>query len=208
VATPPAKALASASSWSKRGLSITAAVVFLGAVVYLGMDRPWISKPAVSPPMVPANTAPAANAVSAAFTPPPHSIAVLPFENLSGEKDQEYFSEGLTEEILNSLTEIDGLQVSGRTSAFSFQGKDTDLGTIARKLDVGAVLEGSVRRSGRTVRITVQLINAVTGFEVWSKSYDRDLGDVLKLQTDIRRRAIRIPATPTRRRISTRYPWR
>jgi TolB-like protein len=184
-ATPPAKAFASASSWSKRGLSITAAVVILGAVVYLGMDRPWISKPAVSPPMVPANTAPAANAVSAAFTPPPHSIAVLPFENLSGEKDQEYFSEGLTEEILNSLTEIDGLQVSGRTSAFSFQGKDTDLGTIARKLDVGAILEGSVRRSGRTVRITVQLINAVTGFDVWSKTYDRDLGDVLKLQTEI-----------------------
>ena len=105
--------------------------------------------------------------------------------NLSGEKDQEYFSEGLTEEILNSLTEINGLQVSGRTSAFSFQGKDIDFGTIARKLNVGAILEGSVRRSGRTVRITVQLTNAVTGFEVWSKSYDRNLEDVLKLQADI-----------------------
>jgi TolB-like protein len=182
VATPPAKAAASASSWSRRGLPITAAVVILGAVVYLGMDRPWISKP-VSPPTVPADSP--ANAASAAFTPPPHSIAVLPFVNMSGDKDQEYFSEGLTEEILNSLTEINGLQVSGRTSAFSFQGKDADLGTIARKLDVGAVLEGSVRRSGRTVRITAQLINAVTGFEIWSKSYDRDLGDVLKLQTDI-----------------------
>lgn len=182
-ATPPVKALASAP-WAKLGLSITAAVVVLGVVVFLGMDRPWISKPTVSPPTVVANAAPA-NAASATFTPPPHSIAVLPFVNLSGNKDQEYFSEGLTEEILNSLTDIEGLQVSGRTSAFSFQGKDADLGTIARKLDVGAILEGSVRRSGHTVRIIVQLINAVTGFEVWSKSYDRDLGDVLKLQTDI-----------------------
>ena len=185
VATPSAKAVASASSWSKRGLPITAAVVILGAVVYLGMDRPWISRATVSPPTLPDNSAPAANSASAAFTPPPHSIAVLPFVNLSGDKDQGYFSEGLTEEILNSLTDINGLQVSGRTSAFSFQGKDTDLGTIARKLNVGAILEGSVRRSGRMVRITVRLINAVTGFEVWSKSYDRDLGDVLKLQTDI-----------------------
>ncbi len=177
-AAPPAKAVASAS-WSKRSLPLLVAVVLLGAVAYFGMDRSWISKPSVSSSTVATHTAPAA------FAPPLHSIAVLPFVNLSGDQDQEYFSEGLTEEILNSLTDIQGLQVSGRTSAFSFQGKDTDLGTIARELDVGAILEGSVRRSGRTVRITVQLINAVTGFEVWSKSYDRDLGDVLKLQTDI-----------------------
>jgi TolB-like protein/Tfp pilus assembly protein PilF len=177
-ATQPSTVTASVS-WSKRGLPLMVAVVILGAVAYLGVDRPWISKPTVSPPAVAANAAPGA------FDPPPHSIAVLPFVNLSGDKDQQYFSEGLTEEILNSLTEIEGLQVSGRTSAFSFQGKDTDLGTIARKLDVGAILEGSVRRSGRTVRITVQLINAVTGFEMWSKSYDRDLRDVLRLQTDI-----------------------
>jgi TolB-like protein/Flp pilus assembly protein TadD len=183
-ATQPSTVTASVS-WSKRGLPLMAAVVISGAVVYLGVERPWISKPTVSPPAVAVNVAPAANAAPAAFIPPPHSIAVLPFVNLSGDKDQEYFSEGLTEEILNALTEIEGLQVSGRTSAFSFQGKDTDLGTIARKLDVGTVLEGSVRRSGRTVRITVQLINAVTGFEMWSKSYDRDLRDVLKLQTDI-----------------------
>jgi tetratricopeptide (TPR) repeat protein len=77
------------------------------------------------------------------------------------------------------------LQVAGRTSAFSFQGKDTDVGTIARELNVGAILEGSVRRSGPTIRITAQLLNAVTGFHLWSKTYDRDLGDVLKLQTEI-----------------------
>jgi TolB-like protein len=119
------------------------------------------------------------------FNPPPHSIAVLPFTNMSGDKDQEYFSDGLTEELLNSLADINGLQVAARTSAFSFKGTNTDIGTIARKLNVGAVLEGSVRRSAHTIRITAQLINAVTGFDTWSKTYDRDTGDVLKLQTEI-----------------------
>jgi TolB-like protein/Tfp pilus assembly protein PilF len=104
---------------------------------------------------------------------------------MSGDKDQEYFSDGLTEELLNSLTEINGLQVAARTSAFSFKGTNADIGTIARKLNVGAVLEGSVRRSAHTIRITAQLINAVTGFHLWSKTYDRDTGDVLKLQTEI-----------------------
>jgi TolB-like protein/cytochrome c-type biogenesis protein CcmH/NrfG len=105
--------------------------------------------------------------------------------NMSGDKEQEYFSDGLTEELLNSLAEINELQVAARTSAFSFKGTNADIGTIARKLNVGAVLEGSVRRSANTLRITAQLINAVTGFHLWSKSYDRDLGDVLKLQTEI-----------------------
>jgi serine/threonine protein kinase/Flp pilus assembly protein TadD len=123
--------------------------------------------------------------VAAVFAPPPHSIAVLPFVNLSGDPSQEYFSDGLTEELLNSLSEINELQVAARTSAFSFKGKDTDIGTIARKLNVGALLEGSVRRSGNTIRITTQLINAVTGFHLWSHTYDRDLGDVLTLETEI-----------------------
>jgi serine/threonine-protein kinase len=104
---------------------------------------------------------------------------------MSGDASQEYFSDGLTEEVLDSLSRINELQVAARTSAFSFKGKDTDIGVIARRLNVGAILEGSVRRSSHTVRITAQLINAVTGFHVWSKSYDRDLGDVLKLQTEI-----------------------
>jgi TolB-like protein len=104
--------------------------------------------------------------------------------NLSGDKEQEYFSDGLTEELLNSLSEINELQVAARTSAFSFK-EHPDIATVAHKLNVGAVLEGSVRRSAHTVRINAQLINAVTGFHLWSKSYDRDLGDVLKLQTEI-----------------------
>jgi TolB-like protein/Flp pilus assembly protein TadD len=124
-------------------------------------------------------------ASAATFAPPPHSIAVLPFVNMSGDKEQEYFSDGLTEELLNSLAEINELQVAARTSAFSFKGTNTDIGTIAHKLNVGAVLEGSVRRSGNTVRITTQLIDAVTGFHLWSHTYDRNLGDVLKLETEI-----------------------
>ena len=121
---------------------------------------------------------------TATASPPPHSIAVLPFVNLSGDKEQEYFSDGLTEELLNSLTEINELQVAARTSSFSFK-EHPDIATVAHKLNVGAVLEGSVRRSAHTIRVTAQLINAVTGFHLWSKTYDRDLGDVLKLQTEI-----------------------
>ena len=119
------------------------------------------------------------------FAPPPHSIAVLPFVNMSGDPSQEYFSDGLTEELLNDLARIDELQVAARTSAFSFKGKDTDVGTIAHKLNVASVLEGSVRRSGHTIRVTAQLNNAVTGYHLWSQTYDRELGDVLKLQTEI-----------------------
>ena len=152
-------------------LLATVAVVVFAALAYFFADKFWIPKH-----LTPAPTA---------FAPPPHSIAVLPFVNLSGDKEQEYFSDGLTEELLNSLAEINELQVAARTSAFSFKGKDNDIGMIARKLNVGAVLEGSVRRSANTIRITAQLINAVTGFHLWSKTYDRDLGDVLKLQTEI-----------------------
>jgi TolB-like protein/Flp pilus assembly protein TadD len=158
---------------------MAAAVLIAGAVAYFAIDNLWISKPTVASPTVAARAAPAA------FTPPPHSIAVLPFVNMSGDKEQEYFSDGLTEELLNSLAAINQLQVAARTSAFSFKGKDTDIGTIARKLNVGSVLEGSVRRSSHTVRVTAQLIDAVTGFHLWSKTYDRDLGDVLQLQTQI-----------------------
>jgi TolB-like protein/Flp pilus assembly protein TadD len=104
---------------------------------------------------------------------------------MSGDKEQQYFSDGLTEELLNSLSRINQLQVAAPTSSFSFQGEHPDIATVAHKLNVGAVLEGSVRRAGNTVRITAQLINAVTGFHLWSQTYDRDLKDVLKLQTEI-----------------------
>jgi TolB-like protein/Tfp pilus assembly protein PilF len=163
----------------KRGLLAAAAIAVLGVLAYVATEKIWISKPAVSAPTVATSTSPAA------FTPPPHSIAVLPFINMSGDKEQQYFSDGLTEELLNSLSRINQLQVAAPTSSFSFQGQHPDIATVAHKLNVGAVLEGSVRRADNTVRITAQLINAVTGFHLWSQTYDRDLKDVLKVQTDI-----------------------
>jgi TolB-like protein/tetratricopeptide (TPR) repeat protein len=167
---PAARAPAGAASGRpSRGAWLAVAVVIAAAAGFLLVEKPWGARP--PPP--------------AAFAPPPHSIAVLPFVNLSGDPSQEYFSDGLTEELLDSLSEINELQVAARTSSFSFKGTNTDIGTIARKLNVGAVLEGSVRRSEHTIRISAQMINAVTGFHLWSKTYDRDLGDVLKLQTEI-----------------------
>jgi TolB-like protein/Tfp pilus assembly protein PilF len=170
-----------ASPW-KRVLPLAAAVLVVAAVAYLLINKPWISKPAAPPATSNATSSPAP---PAAFAPPPHSIAVLPFVNMSGDKDQEYFSDGLSEELLNSLARINELQVAARTSSFYFKGERADLSTIAHKLNVASVLEGSVRRSGQTIRITAQLNNAVTGYHLWSETYDRDLKDVLKLQTEI-----------------------
>jgi len=171
-----------AAHWRSKPVQLViVAVVVASALAYFAVSKFTVSKhPALppAPPAAPASVAPAA------FTPPPHSIAVLPFVNLSGDASQDYFSDGLTEELLNSLAEINELQVAARTSSFSFK-EHPDIVTVAHKLNVAAVLEGSVRRSAHTVRVTAQLINAVTGFHLWSKTYDRDLGDVLKLQTEI-----------------------
>ncbi|MFL6606275.1 MAG: protein kinase domain-containing protein [Steroidobacteraceae bacterium] len=135
--------------------------------------------------LTPTRSASSATTTVTAFNPPPYSIAVLPFVNISGNKEQDYFSDGLTEELLNSLSRINELQVAARTSSFSFQGEHPDINSVGHKLNVASVLEGSVRRSGNIVRITAQLNSALTGFRVWSQSYDRDLGDVLVVQTDI-----------------------
>ncbi len=116
---------------------------------------------------------------------PDSSIAVLPFTDLSSAHDQEYFSDGLAEEILNELARIPGLKVVARTSAFQFKGKNEDTRSIGRKLGVENVLEGSVRREGTRVRITAQLVKTRDGFHIWSQSYDRDLNDVLMVQGEI-----------------------
>src|SRR6202042_1439291 len=102
------------------------------------------------------------------------SIAVLPFANMSAEKENEYFSDGLAEEILNLLAKIPGLKVIARTSSFAFRGKEEDITKIAESRRVRTILEGSVRRSGNRLRITAQLINAADGSHLWSERYDRD----------------------------------
>jgi len=113
------------------------------------------------------------------------SIAVLPFANLSGDKENEYFGDGLAEEIINNLAKIPDLKVTARTSAFSFRGKDQPITTIARTLGVRTVLEGSIRRSGNRVRVMAQLINAADGFHLWSDRYDREMTDAFAIQDEI-----------------------
>jgi len=113
------------------------------------------------------------------------SIAVLPFANMSADKENEYFSDGLAEEILNALAQIQGLKVIARTSSFAFRGKEQDITRIAETLRVKTILEGSVRRAGNRIRVTAQLIDAADGSHIWSERYDRELADVFAVQDEI-----------------------
>ena len=115
------------------------------------------------------------------------SIAVLPFANMSGAAEDEFFSDGISEEIINALARIQGLRVAARTSAFSFKGKAVEISEIARKLNVTTVLEGSVRKSGNRLRITAQLVNVADGFQLWSERYDREMNEVFDVQDEIAR---------------------
>jgi adenylate cyclase len=130
-------------------------------------------------------TAPGTQPASAATAVAAHSIAVLPFVDMSPAKDQEYLSDGIAEELLNLLVKIPGLQVAARTSSFSFKGKDAKIADVARELRVANVLEGSVRKSGNQVRITAQLIRADNGFHLYSETFDRTLDDVFGIQDEI-----------------------
>jgi adenylate cyclase len=132
--------------------------------------------------------------------PQAKSIAVLPFVNMSSDKEQEYFSDGLSEELLNQLAQIPQLRVIARTSSFSFKGKEVDVATIARTLNVANVLEGSVRKSANTLRVTAQLIRASDSSHLWSQTYDRDLSDVFKVQDEIADKvvaALKVTLLPT-----------
>ena len=114
-----------------------------------------------------------------------YSIAVLPFVNLSAEKDNEYFSDGITEELLNALARVEGLSVTSRTSSFAFKGKNSDIREIGKKLGVKTVLEGSVRKYGDRVRVTAQLIDSENGYHKWSENYDKKLEDIFAVQDEI-----------------------
>jgi len=125
----------------------------------------------------------AAPATAAREQPP--SIAVLPFTDMSSAKDQEYFGEGIAEELINALAHLQGLRVVARTSAFALKGMNLDIRDIGRKLDVKAVLEGSVRKAGNRLRVTAQLINVEDGFHLWSERYDREMADIFAIQDEI-----------------------
>ena len=129
------------------------------------------------------------------------SAAVLPFLDLSAQKDQEYFSDGLTEELITTLSQVPGLRVAARTSSFQFKGQSPDVREVGRRLDVGAVVEGSVRKSGNRLRVSTQLINVKDGYQLWSESYDRDAADVFAVQEDVARSivaALRVRLAPAR----------
>jgi TolB-like protein len=113
---------------------------------------------------------------------PAKSIAVLPFVNMSSDKEQDYFSDGLSEELLNQLAQIPQLRVIARTSSFSFKGKEVDVATIAKALNVANVLEGSVRKSDNTLRITAQLVRTSDSSNLWSQTYERQITDVFKVR--------------------------
>jgi adenylate cyclase len=122
--------------------------------------------------------------------PPPaaaayESIAVMPFANLSGDAANDYFSDGMAEELLNLLAQVPGLQVVARTSSFAYRGQNVDVREVGRALDVDTVLEGSVRQSGNRVRITAQLVDTATGYHVWSRTYDRQMADIFAVQDEI-----------------------
>jgi TolB-like protein len=151
------------------------------ATAYLIADKWMGSKHAVPVADAPneAATAPATPAVLE------RSVAVLPFVDMSGKKDQEYFSDGLSEELIDLLARTQGLQVIARTSSFYFKGKQVTIAEIAKTLNVAHVLEGSVRKSGNTIRVTAQLIRAKDGVHLWSETYDRSIKDVFKVQDEI-----------------------
>src|SRR5213596_3685473 len=155
---------------------------FIGGLVLLllvGIGWWWSERPHRTP------TSPAA--LSTAHASDKKSIAVLPFVDMSQAKDQEYFCDGISEEILDTLAKVDGLRVVARTSSFSFKGKNADVGEVANKLNVENVLEGSLRREGNRIRITAQLVNARDGFHLWSDTYERELQGVFAVQDDITR---------------------
>lgn len=141
-----------------------------------------------SEPISPESTYQARQPAPEKLEPAPNedpSVAVLPFVNMSSDPEQEYFSDGISEEILNVLTRIPNLKVAARTSSFQFKGKNLDIADIGEQLQVNHVLEGSVRKSGQTLRITAQLIEADTGFHMWSNTFDRQLKDIFAIQDEI-----------------------
>src|SRR5439155_7705171 len=120
--------------------------------------------------------------------PQQNSIAVLPFDNFSGDADSDYLSDGLTEEITTALSRIHGLKVAARNSAFTFKGQGDDARAIGAALRVSTLLEGSVRKAGKQIRVTAQLINVADGFHLWSETYDRSVDDIFAVQEEIARR--------------------
>lgn len=169
-------------TWFGRAMAILG--VLIACYFIFDLDERFAPETRPQPPAPPSRDAYAPAAANASSD---KSIAVLPFVDMSEKHDQEYFSDGLAEELLNVLAKVPDLQVTARTSSFSFKGTSDDIPTIAKKLGVAHVLEGSVRKAGKRLRITAQLVRADNGLHVWSETYDRSVDDVFKVQDEIAR---------------------
>jgi len=166
---------------ARRAVLMTVVAVALGALAYGGLS---LSRSRGAP--VRSNT-PTTGSSAIDSVPPTTSIAVLPFVNMSREPENEYFSDGMTEELIGALSKVPGLRVAARTSAFAFKGKNVPIQRIADELGVRSIVEGSVRREGTRLRVTAQLVDAADGFDRWSERYDRDVSDVFAVQDEIAR---------------------
>jgi len=169
-----------------RKLNHTIVLVMALALVYFAYDKFIVSADRETALRQAASQAVTDQAASADATPQTgNSIAVLPFVNMSSDPEQEYFSDGISEELLNGLAKIDSLKVAARTSSFSFKGQNRPIGEIAEVLGVDHILEGSVRKSGSQIRVTAQLIRVSDGFHMWSETYDRELVNIFAIQDEI-----------------------
>jgi adenylate cyclase len=188
------------------GRRVDAAFADSGEVQVKNIERPirvWKWHPgSAAPPTATASAASApATAKLARQTP---SVAVLPFANMSGDAEQEYFSDGISEDLITDLSKVGGLTVIARNSSFAYKGRNVDIRVVGRDLGVGAVLEGSIRRAGNRVRITAQLIDAATGGHLWAERYDRDLTDIFAVQDEVTRQivaALKLTLTPQEDRL-------
>jgi len=177
--------LPAVSAQSAKRMALVAASVVSLALVGFAADRLWLSSHRAAATRGTTPVASSTVPVTAAPAIPEKSVAVLPFVDMSQKKDQEYFSDGLSEELIDRLAHSPDLKVIARTSSFQFKGSKDDVRTIGQKLGVANVLEGSVRTSGKTLRVTAQLINASDGSHRWSETYDRGIGDVFQVQDSI-----------------------
>jgi adenylate cyclase len=173
-----------------------------GDITVKNIDRPiriWKWHPAAAPDITTAKGARQSSAEKPLPNVATASIAILPFTNMSGDPEQEYFSDGISEDIITDLSKISGLTVIARNSSFAYKGRSVDIRTVGQELGVQSVLEGSIRRAGKRVRITAQLIDAANGTHLWADRYDRDLTDIFEVQDDVTRRivdALKITLSP------------
>ncbi|MFN2399001.1 MAG: protein kinase [Gemmatimonadaceae bacterium] len=179
--SPPETVATGRPAWRRAGI-YAGLIILVVAAGYAVFSRASGTRPT-------ANDAAMQNARSttAPAAPASQSIAVLPFVNMSADKENEYFSDGMTEELINALSKLGGLRVASRTSAFQFKGKQSDVRTIGDTLNVATVLEGSVRKAGNRLKVTAQLVNVADGYHLWSETYERELKDVFAVQDEIAR---------------------